>query len=202
MSPERVTAFSDGVFAVIITITVLDIHAPPSPDLAALKPLLPVLASYALSFAYVGIYWNNHHHMFQAVKHVNGKTMWLNLHLLFWLSLFPFTTSWVGGDITARWPTVIYGAVLFAAGLAYIPLARSVAKTGGVIDRAVDIIGKNPKMPITLVIYLLGIGLTFLHPWLGDACYLAVALMWFWPSRRIEAALADDHKARNPSGAH
>ena len=201
MSPERLEAFSDGVFAVIITITVLDIKVPAADSgLGAIVKQAPLFASYALSFANVGIYWNNHHHMFQAVKHVNGNTLWLNLHLLFWLSFLPFSTNWVGDHDRAVWPTVLYGVILLGAAIAFAQLSYYVMKTGSVQSTVAGMIGRNPKMLVSVLLYVLGIGLAFVSRPLADLCYLAVAVMWFLPSRQIENALRDEH-AHSGSGA-
>ncbi len=194
MSPERLEAFSDGVFAVIITITVLDIKVPPSDSgLDAIVKQAPLFASYALSFANVGIYWNNHHHMFQAVKRVNGATLWLNLQLLFWLSFMPFSTNWVGDHDMATWPTVVYGVVLLAASVSFGQLSYHVMKTGGAPSSVAGMIGQNPKMLVSVLLYVVGIGIAFVSRPLADFCYLAVAVMWFLPSRQIESALREEH---------
>jgi uncharacterized membrane protein len=184
MTKGRVEAFSDGVFAVIITIMVLELKAPHSEALSALVPLLPSVLAYVLSFVYLGIYWSNHHHLLHTAKHVGGGLLWANLHLLFWLSLFPFLTAWVGEYPLATWPAVLYGVVLLLAALAWLVLQRAIIHGGGTLDRA---IGRDLKGKISPALYVLGIGLAFVTPWLSELIYAAVAAMWIVPDRRIEA---------------
>ncbi len=191
MHKGRLEAFSDGVFAIIITIMVLELKVPHGADFAALKPLLPVFFSYVLSFAYVGIYWNNHHHLFQAVKHIRGAALWANLHLLFWLSLFPFVTGWMGENHLAPLPVALYGGVLIMAAVAYFILVRVLLAGHGPETALAKAIGSDFKGKISVVIYAVGLALTFLSPWLGVALYTAVALLWLCPDRRIEKTLAE-----------
>jgi uncharacterized membrane protein len=186
MHKSRLEAFSDGVLAIIITIMVLELKVPHGESLDALRPLLPVFLSYVLSFLYVGIYWNNHHHMLYAVKQVGAAVLWANLHLLFWLSLLPFVTGWMGENHFAPTPTALYGAVLLMAALAYWLLARAiVAKEGpdGVLARA---IGKDRKGTVSVLLYLLAVALAFVSQWAAQAIYVVVALAWLIPDRRIE----------------
>ena len=189
MHKGRLEAFSDGVLAIIITIMVLELKVPHGAELPSLQPLLPVLLSYVLSFIYVGIYWNNHHHLFQAVKHINGAALWANLHLLFWLSLFPFVTGWMGENHFAPWTVILYGVVLIMAAVAYYVLVRVLLAGHPPDSPLAQAIGSDLKGRISVVVYAAGIGLTFLNPWLGVALYLGVALMWLVPDRRIEKTL-------------
>lgn len=191
MHKGRLEAFSDGVFAIIITIMVLDLKVPAGANFAALEPLLHVFTSYVLSFLYVGIYWNNHHHLFQAVKHIRGAVLWANLHLLFWLSLFPFATGWMGEKHFATLPVVIYGGVLIMAGLAYYLLVRVLLSGQGPDSALAKAIGSDFKGRISVVIYAVGIAAALLNAWLGVATYTVVALIWLCPDRRIEKALGD-----------
>jgi len=185
----RLEAFSDGVIAIIITIMVLEMKIPHGDDTAALAPLLPVLGSYVLSFVFVGIYWNNHHHLLHAVHKVNGRTLWANLHLLFWLSLVPFVTGWMGENHFHRLPVALYGIVLFMAGIAYAILVRVLMHHHGEDSVLAKAIGSDFKGKISLAAYAAAIGLAFVNEWLSMALYLSVAVMWFIPDRRIEAAL-------------
>ena len=187
MTPGRLEAFSDGVLAIIITIMVLDLKVPHGDTLAALYPLGTMFLAYVLSFLYVGIYWTNHHHLIHTVKHVTGGMMWANLHLLFWLSLFPAVTAWVGQNPEAAWPAALYGGVLLAAGLAWHLLQRTIIRSGGSLA---EMIGSDFKGKISLVIYMTGIGLAFVRPWLADLIFALVAGLWFVPDRRIEKGLA------------
>ena len=191
MQKNRLEAFSDGVIAIIITIMVLELKVPHGVDLAALKPLLPVFLSYVLSFIYVGIYWNNHHHMLHSAGKVTGGILWANLHLLFWLSLFPFTTGWLGENHIASLPAAVYGFVLLMAAVAYFILQRSIIQQQGhdsVLSRAV---GNDWKGKLSPILYFLAIPLAFLNPWISIAVYTFVALIWLIPDRRIERVLAD-----------
>ena len=167
MKTTRLEAFSDGVLAIIITIMVLELKVPHATDLAALKPLLPVLLSYVLSFIYVGIYWNNHHHLFHSTQHVSGGILWANLHLLFWLSLFPFTTAWVGENHLAATPTAVYGFVLLMAAIAYYILQTTIIKQQGPDSLLAAAIGNDWKGKLSPVLYLLAIPLAFVNPWLS-----------------------------------
>jgi uncharacterized membrane protein len=190
MHKGRLEAFSDGVFAIIITIMVLELKVPHGADFAALQPLLPVFLSYVLSFVNVGLYWNNHHHLFQAVKHVNGAILWANLHLLFWLSLFPFVTGWMGENHFSLWPVVLYGAVLIMAAIAYYILTRTLLSVHGHDSTLARALGSDFKGRISVVIYAAGLGFAFLNSWLGLGFYVLVAVIWLVPDRRIERTLA------------
>ena len=191
MNKGRMEAFSDGVIAIIITIMVLELRVPHGADLPALRPLAPVFLSYVLSFVYLGIYWNNHHHLLHAARHVDGRILWANLHLLFWLSLFPFVTHWTGETGFAATPVAIYGVVLLMAGLAYTLLVRALIARHGEGSVLATAIGRDFKGNISLVAYVLAILLTSVNPWIACAIYIAVAILWLVPDRRIERALAD-----------
>jgi uncharacterized membrane protein len=196
MGKGRLEAFSDGVIAIIITIMVLEMKVPHGDDLSALLPLLPILFSYVLSFVYVGIYWNNHHHMLHSVQHVNGAMLWANLHLLFWLSLFPFVTGWTGENHFAAMPTALYGAVLFMASIAYWILQLTIIKQQGEASVLAKAVGSDRKGKISQVIYLSAIPLAFLSTGVANGLYILVALMWVIPDRRIERAL---HESKETS---
>jgi uncharacterized membrane protein len=190
MHKGRLEAFSDGVLAIIITIMVLELHAPEEPTWAALRDLLPTFCAYVLSFVYLGIYWNNHHHLFQMTDCVNGAALWANLHLLFWLSLVPFVTAWLGERAFETVPTALYGVVLLMAGLAYTILVRTLC---GIRDRNArlrEAVGRDTKGLASLVLYVAAIGAAFVLPVVADAIYLAVALMWLIPDPRIETRLS------------
>lgn len=191
MTTNRLEAFSDGVLAIIITIMVLELHIPHGTDIAALQPLLPVLLSYVLSFVYVGIYWNNHHHMFHSARHVSGGILWANLHLLFWLSLFPFTTGWVGENHFAATPTAVYGLVLLMAALAYYVLQRAIIAQQGPGSILAAAVGRDWKGKLSPVCYLVAIPLGFLSSWIAMSLYTFVALLWLIPDRRIERVLKE-----------
>ncbi len=191
MTKGRLEAFSDGVIAIIITIMVLELKVPHGAELGSLRPLAPVFLSYVLSFVYVGIYWNNHHHLLHAARHVDGRILWANLHLLFWLSLFPFVTHWTGETSFAAWPVAIYGGVLLMAGLAYTLLVRALLARHGSDSVLAAAIGSDVKGNVSIACYVLGILLAVLvNRWLGFALYSAVALIWLVPDLRIERALA------------
>ncbi len=190
MQTNRLEAFSDGVLAIIITIMVLELKVPHGDELAALQPLLPVFFSYALSFIYVGIYWNNHHHLFHATKHVSGGILWSNLHLLFWLSLLPITTGWVGENHLASTPAAVYGFVLLMAAIAYYILQRAIIAQQGSESLLASAIGRDWKGKISPVLYLVAIPFAFLSSWIASGLYVFVALLWLVPDRRIERALA------------
>jgi len=193
MPKERLLAFSDGVIAIIITIMVLELKVPHGDDWNALAELLPVFLSYVLSFLYVAIYWNNHHHLFCAVDEVNGAILWANSFLLFWLSLVPFTTGWMGENHFARLPVALYGASLFMAGFGYYVLQRAIFRYQGCDGKLATMLGNDWKEKISLVGYLIGIGLAFAdHAWASEAIYVCVALMWLIPDQRIERALMQD----------
>ena len=181
MSTGRVEAFSDGVIAILITIMVLEFKVPATPDLAALRPLVPVFLTYVLSFVVVGIYWNNHHHLLRAAEHVDGRVLWANLHLLFWLSLVPFVTGWMGENHFAPVPTAVYGVVLLMCGAAYRLLVMAIVARGMNAALSAAIKGK-----ISLVFYAAAIPLAFVNQWISDALFLAVILLWLIPDRRIE----------------
>jgi uncharacterized membrane protein len=186
MPTNRLEAFSDGVIAIIITIMVLELHVPPTADPAALKPLLPILLSYALSFIYLAIYWNNHHHLLHAAKQVNGRILWANTHLLFWLSLFPFVTAWVGQTGGKPWPTALYGFVFFMAALAYYLLQRLIVSLQGPNSELAAALANDWKGKLSPLCYLAAIGLAFVSTWLSNALYILVAALWVIPDRRIE----------------
>lgn len=189
MSKGRLEAFSDGVIAILITIMVLELRSPHEADAAALRPLLPVFMSYLLSFIYLGIYWNNHHHMLQAAERVDGRVLWANLHLLFWLSLVPFVTAWMGENHFAALPVAVYGGVLALSGVAYFVLARLLVALHG-RDSALGVaFGSDFKGKVSVLIYLLAIPLAFVRSWLACALYVVVAVMWFVPDPRIEKTI-------------
>ena len=191
MSKGRLEAFSDGVIAIIITIMVLEMKVPHGADLAALRPLIPVFLSYVLSFTFVGIYWNNHHHLLQAVRHVDGRTLWANLHLLFWLSLIPFVTNWMGESHFAAWPVALYGAVLLLAALAYFLLTRALISLHGKDSALGAALGRDFKGKVSLVFYAVATPVAFVNPWISCTLYVLVAVMWLIPDRRIEKALSE-----------
>jgi uncharacterized membrane protein len=189
MQKNRLEAFSDGVLAIIITIMVLELKVPHEVELAALKPLLPVFLSYVLSFIYVGIYWNNHHHLFHSTKDVSGGILWANLHLLFWLSLFPFTTGWVGENHVAPTPTAVYGFVLLMAAIAYYILQRTIIVQQGRDSLLAAAIGGDWKGKLSPALYLIAIPVSFVSPRFASGLYVFVALLWLVPDRRIERVL-------------
>ncbi len=189
MSKSRLEAFSDGVLAIIITIMVLELKTPASSDVRALQPLVPLLLSYLLSFVFVGIYWNNHHHLLHACRHVSGRVLWANLHLLFWLSLVPFVTSWLGASHFASWPVAIYGVILLMAGMAYSFLTKALMACQGPNTLLADALGFDLKGKLSLLLYSIAIVVAFIEPWISCALYVAVAVMWFVPDRRIEQKL-------------
>jgi uncharacterized membrane protein len=191
MHKGRLEAFSDGVIAIIITIMVLEMKVPHESggDLKALEPVKDVFLSYINSFMYLGIYWNNHHHLFQTVKLVKGSVLWANLHLLFWLSLIPFTSAWMGENHFALWPVVLYGIVLLGAGLAYFILAQTLIAVHGKDSVLSTAIGDDIKGKVSLILYLLGIFLAFIHPLISFFIYCVVAFIWVIPDRRIEKVL-------------
>ncbi|HEY3782019.1 MAG TPA: TMEM175 family protein [Fimbriimonadaceae bacterium] len=185
MDKGRLEAFSDGVLAIIITIMVLELKPPQGTSWSALQPLIPTLASYILSFIYVGIYWNNHHHMLQAAKHVNGAVLWANLHLLLWLSLVPIATTWLGTTGIACVPAAIYGFLLFMAGVAYFILAQLIAANGKGSELA-QALGKDFKGKLSVVFYAIAIAIAFLQPVVSCVIYVLVAVMWLVPDQRFE----------------
>jgi uncharacterized membrane protein len=189
MGKGRLEAFSDGVIAIIITIMVLELKVPHGDDLAALRPLIPVFLSYVLSFVFIGVYWNNHHHLLQAIRYVNGRILWANLHLLFWLSLIPFVTAWMGENHLAAVPVALYGTVLLFAAIAYFILTRTLISHHGEDSTLGIALGEDLKGKISIVFYVLAILLAFVNSWIACAIYVLVAAMWFIPDRRIEKTL-------------
>jgi uncharacterized membrane protein len=189
MGKGRLEAFSDGVIAIIITIMVLELKVPHGEDWAALRPLIPIFLSYVLSFIYIGIYWNNHHHLLQATRHINGPILWANLHLLFWLSLIPFVTGWMGENHFAALPVALYGVVLLLAACAYFILSRALIAHHGKDSALAIAVGRDFKGKVSVVIYAAAIVLAFANPWLASALYVLVAAMWLIPDRRIEKTL-------------
>ncbi|MGE3727257.1 MAG: TMEM175 family protein [Candidatus Sericytochromatia bacterium] len=189
MKTSRLEAFSDGVIAILITIMVLELKVPHGVDLVSLKPLIPVGLSYVLSFVYLGIYWNNHHHMLHITKHVTGSMLWANLHLLFWLSLVPFVTHWMGENPFAPLPTALYGGVLLLAAIAYFLLQAAIIRSQGSQSLLKQALGADIKGKISPLLYALAIGLAFVQTWMAWALYALVALIWLVPDRRIEKAL-------------
>jgi uncharacterized membrane protein len=190
MTSKRLEAFSDGVIAIIITIMVLELRPPHTTQLAALRPLVPVFLSYAMSFVFLGIYWNNHHHLFQVVEHVNGRVLWANLHLLFWLSLTPFVTAWIGETRFAAWPVALYGMVLAMSGIAYYILTRALLSIHTSDSVLATALGRDFKGKVSIVIYLVAIPLAFVKPWIACALYVFVLVIWLAPDRRIERTVA------------
>ena len=188
--PGRLEAFSDGVLAVIITIMVLELRPPEGIDASALQSVLPTFAAYILSFVYVGIYWNNHHHMLRAVKGIDGRVMWLNLHLLFWLSLVPFTTSWLGKNPSATIPTAVYGAVLLLSAVAFTLLQQALIAVNGRDTAFARAVASDVKGKTSLALYVLAIGFAFISTRISDALFIVVAFIWFIPDRRMESVIA------------
>jgi uncharacterized membrane protein len=186
MTKTRLEAFSDGVIAIIITIMVLELHVPHEATWNALIPLVPVFLTYVLSFVFVGIYWNNHHHMLHAADRINGKVLWANLHLLFWLSLIPFVTGWMGQNHFTAIPTSAYGVVMLFCGIAYYILAHALVTVQGADSRLGRAVGRDYKGKLSVVFWAVGIGLAFVTPWVAIALYVGVALTWLVPDRRIE----------------
>ena len=195
MKKGRLEAFSDGVIAIIITIMVLELKIPHGVDWESLRPLVPVFLTYVLSFVYLGIYWNNHHHMLYITDEINGKILWANMHLLFWLSLVPFVTGWVGENHFAPLPTAAYGVVMLAASIAYFILQRLIIAQQGANSRLKAAVGRDIKGKLSPLIYLIAIALAFVNQWVSDGLYVLVALIWLIPDRRIESKL-------NESGLH
>ena len=191
MSKGRLEAFSDGVIAIIITIMVLELKVPHGADLLSLRPLIPVFLSYVLSFVFLGIYWNNHHHLLQAVRKVDGRVLWANLHLLFWLSLIPFVTGWMGENHFAAWPVALYGVVLFFAGLAYFTLSRVLIAFHGADSPLANALGDDFKGKASVLGYVFAIALAFVSPWLSCGIYILIAVLWLIPDRRIEKVLGE-----------
>jgi uncharacterized membrane protein len=191
MSKTRVEAFSDGVIAILITIMVLELKIPHGDSIRVLAPIVPPFLTYVLSYVYLGIYWNNHHHMFHATTRINGKILWANLHLLFWLSLVPFVTGWMGENHFAATPTAVYGGVLLAAAIAYFLLQSVIIADQGRDSKLAAAVGRDLKGKISPILYAVAIPLAFVREWAADAIYVAVALMWLVPDRRIESTITD-----------
>jgi uncharacterized membrane protein len=194
LTKNRLEAFSDGVIAILITILVLELRIPHGTDWVALKPLLPVFLTYVLSFVYLAIYWNNHHHMLHMTDQVNGRILWANMHLLFWLSLIPFVTGWMGENHFAPLPTALYGVVLLLAAIAYTILAQSIIAHQGEGSKLRMAIGSDRKGWVSIVLYALAIPLAFVNQWVSDGIYVTVALIWLIPDRRIEATLHNQER--------
>ena len=189
MKKGRLEAFSDGVIAILITIMVLELKIPHGADLESLRPLLPVFLTYVLSFIYLGIYWNNHHHMLHATDRINGKILWANMNLLFWLSLVPFVTGWMGENHFAPLPTAVYGVVLLLAAVSYTILQTLIIAQQGEHSKLEEAVGKDRKGKLSMLFYLAAIPLAFVNQWISDGLYVLVALMWLVPDRRIESKL-------------
>ena len=192
MSKSRLEAFSDGVLAIIITIMVLELHIPHGGEMGALRPILPILLTYLLSFVYIGIYWNNHHHLLHATRQVRGSVLWANLHLLFWLSLLPFATGWMGASGFAPDPTALYGMVLLMSGIAYWILVRTIIAGEGENSLVRKAVGADRKGFVSVVMYAIAIPSGLFAPWIAHLIYILVALMWLVPDRRIEKVLASE----------
>ena len=193
MEKNRIEAFSDAVLAIIITIMVLNLQVPATPDISELKSRLPAFLTYALSFLYVGIYWNNHHHLIKAARRVTGPMMWANLHLLFWLSLFPFATGWMGINHFTPVPAATYGVILLMAGFAYYILQRIIIADHGHDSKLAQVIGEDWKGRLSIVLYATGTGVAFLKPWVSPVIYAIVALIWLIPDRRLEHIIDEHH---------
>jgi uncharacterized membrane protein len=189
MKKGRLEAFSDGVIAILITIMVLELHIPEESGWEALRPLIPVLLSYVLSFVYLGIYWNNHHHLIHASRQISGGVLWANLHLLFWLSLVPFVTGWMGHNHFAAAPTALYGAVMLMAAIAWVILQTTIIAQDGEQSAVADAIGGDAKGKLSLLMYASAIPLAFINQWIADSIYVLVALMWLVPDRRLESKI-------------
>jgi len=189
MTTSRMEAFSDGVIAIIITIMVLELRAPHDTNLAGLRPLVPVFGSYVMSFIFVGIYWSNHHHLLHVTEHIDGRALWANLHLLFWLSLIPFVTAWMGENNFAQWPVALYGSVLLLSAIAYTILVRVLLAAPG-NELLASALGSDFKGKISMVFYVIAIPLAFVRPWLACAIYILVAASWLIPDRRIERKIS------------
>ena len=197
MNRTRLEAFSDGVLAIIITIMVLEIRVPSGNDFNSLKPLIPVLVSYVLSFIYIGIYWNNHHHMMHTVKRVTGSILWANLHLLFWLSLVPFVTGWIGENHFDPIPMAFYGIILLMAALAYFILQTQIIKTQGEHSLLARAVGNDIKGKMSPILYLLAIASNFISQWISGSLYILVALIWLIPDKRIEITLQSESESKH-----
>ena len=193
MTKTRLEAFSDGVIAILITIMILELKIPEGTEVQALRPLVPTFLTYVLSFVLLGIYWNNHHHMLSTTEHVNGAVLWANLHLLFWLSLVPFVTGWMGENHFAPLPTAVYGAVQFAAAMAYTALQFAIIRLEGPRSRLAVAVKKDVKGKLSAVMWFIAIPLAFVHTWMALGLYIAVAAIWLVPDRRIESHVGDQH---------
>jgi len=202
MNRTRLEAFSDGVLAIIITIMVLEIKVPHGNHFEALKPMIPVVVSYLLSFIYIGIYWNNHHHMMNTVKHVTGSILWANLHLLFWLSLVPFTTGWIGENHFDPIPMAMYGIILLMAAIAYFILQTTIIRAQGEQSLLARAIGHDLKGKMSPILYLLGIGSNFISQWISGGFYILVALIWLIPDKRIEIILKNELEIKQNNKKH
>jgi len=189
MGKSRLEAFSDGVIAILITIMVLELKVPQGTDWTALRPVLPVFLAYVLSFVFLGIYWNNHHHLLHATERITGGIMWANLHLLFWLSLVPFGTGWIGENGFGAVPTAVYGGVLLMAGVAYTILVRTILRNEGPHSKLAHAVGGDMKGNVSMLMYAIAIPMAFVNTWIADAIYVAVAMTWLVPDRRIESRL-------------
>ena len=194
MSKGRLEAFTDGVLAIVITIMVLEMKVPDGIGVEALKPIIPLFLTYLGSFVYLGIYWNNHHHIMQIVHKVNGRVLWANLHLLFWLSLFPFVTGWMGENHFQTYPVMLYGIILFMAAVAYKIWVYQLIKSEGPSSDLEKSLGKDNKMNASIVLYFLGIGLSLIHPIIGLSIYVFIGVVWIVPEKRIEKYLHSRHK--------
>ncbi len=201
METNRIEAFSDGVLAIIITIMVLELKVPHAAEIEALRPLLPVFLTYLLSFVYLGIYWNNHHHLLRVCRRINGGIMWANLHLLFWLSLFPFVTGWMGENHFQTIPSALYGGVLLMAAIAYYILQSLILLESGRDSKPARAIGSDVKGKLSPLLYALGIGASFIRPWLAGGIYVAVALMWLIPDRRLSGVVTARAAASDSASA-
>ncbi len=201
MSTTRLEAFSDGVIAVIITIMVLELKVPHGSDFLALRTLVPTFTAYVLSFIYVGIYWNNHHHMFQVVQRLDGRSLWANLHLLFWLSLIPFSTAWLGENIGAPIPTAVYGALLLASAIAFTVLATTLVACNGADSPLARALADDRKTKISIACYAIGTIVAFAVPYVAYVLYFIVATIWFVPDRRVEKVIEEDPQSVQPQDA-
>jgi len=197
MNRTRLEAFSDGVLAIIITIMVLEIKVPHGNDFTVLKPLIPVVVSYILSFIYIGIYWNNHHHMMHTVMHVTGGILWANLHLLFWLSLVPFVTGWIGENHFDPIPMALYGFILLMAAIAYFILRTQIIRSQGENSLLARAVGNDIKGKISPILYLLAIASNFVSQWISGALYILVALIWLIPDKRIEIIIREEIETKH-----
>lgn len=190
MKTTRLEAFSDGVLAIIITIMVLELKVPHGAHVENLKPLIPQFLSYVMSFVYLGIYWNNHHHMFHTVERATGGILWANLHLLFWLSLVPVATGWMGENLLRELPTALYGVVLFMSGVAYFILQNVIIRVQGAHSALAEAVGRDWKGKTSVLLYAVAIGVALVRPWMADVIYVAVAILWLVPDRRIERSIS------------